>query len=149
MNTLCGIRFYLFHNFGIWICGDIIQRQVIPDNRVQEGNEITFRSYIGKLDCNDWILLCDKHYLHKKCGRQRNLPPWVYNLHPAHGLTVVLLPLRAVVLRGAVLHGAVINDIGQPSSQICRVSSQTTKIRLGIMEIQNSFFEVLRIRSCS
>ena len=66
--------------------------------------------------------------------------PGFINLHSAHGLTVVLLPLRAEVLRSAVLYGAVVNDIGQPSSQICRVSSQTTKIRLGIMEIQNSFF---------
>ena len=98
---------------------------------------------------DDRILLCDRHYLHIKHGRQRNLPPRVYNLHSAHGLTVALLTLRAVVLGGAVLHRAVIDDIGQPSSQICRISSQMTKIRLGIMEIQNSFFEVFFIRSCS
>ena len=75
-------------------------------------------------------------------------PGCVY-LHAAHGLTVVLLPFRTEVLRGTVLHRTVINDVGQPSSQICRVSSQTTKIRLGIIEIQNSFFEVFFIRSCT
>ena len=83
-------------------------------------------------------------YLHKiKMGGVSDFsgtPPWVCSLHSANGLTVVLLPLRAVVLRSTVLYGAVVDDIGQPSSQICRVSSQTTKIRLWIMEIQNIFF---------
>lgn len=49
-----------------------------------------------------------------------------------------LFPFRSIMLRGAVLNGTVVNDVGQPSSQICRVSSQTTKIKLGIIEIQNS-----------
>ena len=146
---LCDIRIYLLDKIRFRCCRRIIHRQVIPDNGFEEGLEIRVLPHIGKCDTYNRILLCDRHYLHKNCRRQISLPPRVNNLHSAHGLTVVLLPFGTVVLRGAVLYGAVVNDIGQPSSQICRVSSQTTKIRLGIMEIQNSFFEVFFIRSCS
>ena len=90
------------------------------------------------------------------CGIDGKIPAKTYRrptslslyLHPAHGLTVVLLPFRTEVLRGAIFHRSVIDNVGQPSSQICRVSSQMIKIRLGIIEIQNSFFEVVDYTFC-
>ena len=75
--------------------------------------------------------------------------PGFINLHSTHGGACVILPFGTEVFGGAILHRAVIDDTHQPSSQICRISSQTTKIRLGIIEIQNCFFEVFCIRSCS
>ncbi len=125
LNLSVGTRFYLLDKTRFWIFGGIIHRQIVPDNGFEERFKVRILTDVCKFYIYYWIFLT--------C---RNSP----FLHSAHGMSMVILPLRLIVLCSAVLNGLVILDhAGKICCQMSGIHSKISRSKLGIREIQNSF----------
>lgn len=125
LNLSVGTRFYLLDKNRFWIFGGIIHCQIVPDNGFEERFKVRILTDVCKFYIDYWIFLA--------C---RNSP----FLHSAHGMSVVILPLRLIVFRGAILNGSVIlNQAGKIRCQMSGIHSIISRSKLGIREILNSF----------